>query len=181
MPTCGTRYYRWSADAWVQVYAEDLTPADKDRISRVLLAGAEELQLVATQSWGPLLEDRESQITFSALGQQAPYLQKAAWDPDGAKKESLREYAASRLPDFEVRSGGSTSIDVTRQGIDKSYGMRKLLQQLGLTVSEALFIGDRLNEGGNDYPVLQMGVPTIAVRNWQDTVDHIRTLVADLT
>lgn len=119
MPTCGTQYVRYSAGQWETVYAEDLTDDEKQRTLDALETGAKELGLWETETWGPILEDRGSQITYSALGQSAPVDAKKAWDPDGAKKESLRAYAAERLPDLEVRSGGSTSVDVTRKGIDK--------------------------------------------------------------
>lgn len=179
MPTCGTRYYRAAAAGagWEQVYAEDLTEGDKQRVVEVLTASAKELGLWEDQTWGEIIEDRGSQITFSALGQAAPPEAKYAWDPDGTKKRRLRDYAAPRLPDLEVRGGGSTSIDVTRKGIDKAYGMRKLMQHLGVLKSDILFVGDRLDEGGNDYPVRAMGMPCVAVQRWQDTADYLSALL----
>ena len=178
MPTCGTQYYQYESGAWTQVYSESLDAATKKKIIDVLTQGADELGLTPEQSWGPLIEDRQTQITYSGLGQQAPLAAKMAWDPDGAKKERLRAYAAERLPDLEVRAGGSTSIDVTRRGIDKAYGVGKLAQQLDLTLDQMLFLGDRLDEAGNDFPVKRMGVPSIAVTGWQDTEHHIAELVA---
>jgi HAD superfamily hydrolase (TIGR01484 family) len=177
MPTCGTRYYRWGAGAWEPVYVEDLGEADKRRVVDALTEGARALGLWEAQPWGEIIEDRGSQITFSALGQQAPPEVKYAWDPDGVKKRSLRDWVARRLPDLEVRGGGSTSIDVTRQGIDKAYGMRRLIERLGLTVADVLFIGDRLDEGGNDYPVRAMGVPCLAVEGWPQTAEYLRHLL----
>lgn len=177
MPTCGTQYYRYDSGAWIQVYSESLDAATKNDIADVLTQGAHELGLTPKQSWGPLIEDRETQITYSGLGQQAPVAAKLAWDPDGAKKEHLRAYAAERLPDLEVHAGGSTSIDVTRRGIDKAYGVTKLAQQLGLTLKDMLFLGDRLDEGGNDFPVKRMGVRCIPVTGWQDTETHIAELI----
>jgi HAD superfamily hydrolase (TIGR01484 family) len=177
MPTCGTRYYRWGDTDWEQVYAEDLAEADKQLIVDVLTAGAQELGLWEAEPWGDIIEDRGSQITFSALGQKAPPDAKYAWDPDGSKKARLREYAAARLPHLEVRSGGSTSIDVTRAGIDKAYGMTRLLDRLDLTTAEVLFVGDRLDEGGNDYPVRAMGVPCVAVHGWQETARFLTELL----
>ena len=177
MPTCGTRYYRWGGASWEPVYVEDLPEADKRRVIDALTEGARALGLWETQPWGDIIEDRGSQITFSALGQQAPAEAKYAWDPDGAKKRALRDWAAQRLPDLEVRGGGSTSIDVTRKGIDKAYGMRRLLERLELTVADVLFVGDRLDEGGNDYPVRAMGVPCLAVEGWPQTADYLRHLL----
>ena len=176
MPTCGTRYYVWR-DGWEQVYAHDLNESEKQSALSVLEAGARALGLWHEETWGPVLEDRGSQITFSALGQRAPVDAKKAWDPDGRKKELLRAYAQAELPGLEVRSGGSTSIDVTRRGIDKAYGVAELARMLGLDLSEILFIGDRLDEGGNDYPVKAMGVRCIPVEGWQETVTVVNELV----
>jgi phosphomannomutase len=178
MPTCGTRYYRWGGESWQLVYAEDLAEADKLRIVSVLEQGARELGLWEDHPWGERIEDRGSQITFSALGQQAPPAEKYQWDPDNDKKQRLRAFAADRLPDLEVRVGGSTSVDVTRKGIDKGYGMRKLMHQLGIAADQILFIGDRLEEGGNDYPVRAVGVRCVEVTRWQDTADYVERLLA---
>lgn len=181
MPTCGTQYYRWSADAgWVQQYAENLTEDEKQRALSAVEVGAHELGLWESETWGPILEDRGSQITFSALGQAAPVAAKAAWDPDGSKKSALRDYAAERLPDLEVRSGGSTSVDITRRGIDKSYGVRQLCRTYGLELSDLLFVGDRLDEAGNDYPVKAMGVECVAVHDWHDTAAFLTKLLQTL-
>jgi phosphomannomutase len=178
MPTCGTRYYRWQDGGWQQVYAEDLSDADKQRVIRVLTEGAQELGLWESEPWGELIEDRGSQVTYSALGQQAPAQAKYAWDPQNRKKQQLRAYAAGRLPDLEVRVGGATSVDITRKGIDKAYGIRRLLSFLGLTPDQMLFVGDRLEEGGNDFPVRATGVPCVAVSCWQETADYIEGFLA---
>ncbi|MCY7411447.1 MAG: HAD-IIB family hydrolase [Salinibacterium sp.] len=176
MPTCGTRYYRFADGQWQLQYAEDLSDDEKARIIEVLQAGAKELGLWHPGAWGDIIEDRGSQVTFSALGQQAPVAEKMAWDADGAKKRALGAYASERLPDLEVRSGGSTSIDVTRKGIDKAYGVQRLLERLGIDIGQVLFIGDRLDEGGNDYPVYAMGVACIPVHGWHDTLRVVTAL-----
>ncbi|MGV9860371.1 HAD-IIB family hydrolase [Gordonia sp. NPDC003425] len=179
MPTNGTQYVRWNGAEWETVYAEHLTDDEKNRTWVTLETGAKELGLWETQTWGPILEDRGSQITFSALGQSAPVDAKQAWDPDGRKKEALRAYAAERLPDLEVRSGGSTSVDVTRKGIDKAYGARRLMEILGLGVDDILFFGDRLDEGGNDRPVMELGITSVPVDGWTDTHAKLGELLAN--
>ena len=178
MPTCGTRYYLWQQGGWQLQYAEDLTDDEKARTIAVLEQGARELGLWRDDTWGDIIEDRGSQITFSALGQQAPVAEKTAWDPDGSKKRALGAYASERLPDLEVRGGGSTSIDVTRKGIDKAYGVGKLIEKLGCRIDNLLFIGDRLDEAGNDYPVYEMGVASVPVHGWPDTLAAV-TAVCD--
>ncbi|MFE9652668.1 HAD-IIB family hydrolase [Micromonospora sp. NPDC006431] len=180
MPTCGTRYYRWRDGDWRLVYAEDLSEADKIRIVAALTESAKALGLWEDRTWGDIIEDRGSQITFSALGQSAPPQEKYGWDPDGSKKKRLRDAVAEQLPDLEVRGGGSTSIDVTRKGVDKAYGMRKLLECLDLKHDNVLFVGDRLDHGGNDYPVKAMGIRCHAVTCWEETADYVQVLVDDL-
>ncbi|MGB3707175.1 HAD-IIB family hydrolase [Gordonia sp. (in: high G+C Gram-positive bacteria)] len=177
MPTNGTRYIRWSGSDWETVYAEDLSEDQKSRAMSVVEEGARSLGLWEEKTWGPILEDRGSQVTFSALGQAAPVDAKAAWDPDGRKKESLRAYAAERLPDLEVRSGGSTSVDITAKGIDKAYGARRLIEIVGLNLDDILFFGDRLDEGGNDRPVADLGIDSIHVHGWEDTYAQLGAIV----
>ncbi|MEW9547079.1 HAD-IIB family hydrolase [Nonomuraea sp. NPDC050783] len=173
MPTCGTRYYRWKDTEWSLVYAEDFAESEKAEIIEVLTRSAKELGLWAEDTWGEIVEDRGSQITFSALGQQAPPSAKYAWDPDGSKRRLLCARVSAQLPALEVRSGGSTSVDITRKGIDKAYGIGRLLETLGLSIGDVLFVGDRLDEGGNDYPVKLMGIECVAVEGWEQTAEFV--------
>ena len=180
MPTCGTRYFRFDvpAKSWQQVYAEDLTTAQKAKIVAALDKGADALGYRAKKLWGKQIEDRGSQVTFSALGQDAPVSRKQTWDSDGTKKRKLRDYVAKAIPEFEVRVGGSTSIDVTKPGIDKAYGITKIIELLDVSKKDVIFVGDRLSKGGNDYPVKAMGVDCLAVtRCWQDTALVIQTML----
>ena len=182
LPTCGTRYYRFQDGAWRQQYAEDLSPEEKEAALAALEQEARRLGFwmpgTDAQVWGPVLEDRGSQITFSALGQEAPVAAKRAWDPTGEKKNALRAAVTERLPELEVRSGGSTSVDITRRGIDKAYGMRRLAELSGIPLGDMLFVGDRLDPDGNDYPVTTLGVPTRAVEGWEDTAAVIAEFLA---
>jgi HAD superfamily hydrolase (TIGR01484 family) len=180
MPTCGTQYWRLTADGLTRVYAEDLTEDEKTRAMTAVEEQARRLGLWSEHTWGPALEDRGSQVTFSALGQQAPLEEKKAWDPTGEKKNRLRSAVQEQLPDLEVRSGGSTSVDITRQGIDKAYGMRRLTELTAVPFAEMLFVGDRLDPDGNDYPVKAIGVPTRAVSGWEETPAVIEGIVAAL-
>jgi hypothetical protein len=178
MPTCGTQYYRHVGGEWTQIYAQNLSDDEKERALAAVESAARELGYWESETWGPILEDRGSQITFSALGQAAPVAAKVAWDPTGAKKNELRAAVQAQLPDLEVRSGGSTSVDITRQGIDKAYGMTRLAELTGVPLGEMLFVGDRLDENGNDYPVKVLGVECVAVEGWEDTADYVETLIA---
>jgi HAD superfamily hydrolase (TIGR01484 family) len=178
MPTCGTQYYLFREGEWRQQYAENLTDLQKASALAAVETEAKRLGLWESDTWGPILEDRGSQITFSALGQAAPVDAKKAWDPTGEKKSTLRAAVEPHLPDLEVRSGGSTSIDITRRGIDKAYGMRKLAELTGIGFEDMLFVGDRLDPDGNDFPVVALGIPTQAVEGWEDTAGVIERFLA---
>ncbi|MDN5562596.1 MULTISPECIES: HAD-IIB family hydrolase [Luteococcus] len=179
MPTCGTRYLRHIDGAWTQIYAHDLDEADKAAAIASLEKRAKELGVWEPDEKckGDRIEDRGSQITFSALGQQASVADKHAWDPDMTKRGALRDAVAADVPQLEVRSGGSTSIDITQKGIDKAHGMRALTEQTGIQPENMLFIGDRLQPGGNDYPVYEMGIACHAVEGPQDTIGYVRSLI----
>ncbi len=180
MPTCGTRYYRYDEveDKWALQYAEDLSDEQKKEIITVLEDEASKIDLKNEKTWGPVIEDRLSQISYSILGQKAPPEEKYKWANENQDlKRKFHAAVASRLPALEVRLGGSTTIDITRLGIDKAYGMKKIMEKLHINKDEILFVGDRLYEGGNDYPVKIMGIDTIAVERWEDTALVIEALV----
>jgi phosphomannomutase len=177
MPTCGTQYYRY-VDGWQQQYAENLTDEQKTAALAAAEAEARRLGYWESDTWGPILEDRGSQITFSALGQAAPVAAKKAWDPTGEKKNALRAAVQQHLPDLEVRSGGSTSVDITRRGIDKAYGMSRLAELTGVPFEQMLFVGDRLDPDGNDFPVVALGIPTRAVDGWEETAEVVEEFLA---
>lgn len=172
MPTCGTRYYRYDEldSKWRIQYAEDLTNEQKEKIVKVIEKVAKELNMWEANPAGEIIEDRGSQITYSALGQQAAAEDKYRWAAEHeADKQVLRAKIAEQLPDLEVRLGGTTSVDITRIGIDKAYGMQKLIEALDISKEEILFLGDKLKEGGNDYPVKAMDIDSIEVEGWETT------------
>jgi phosphomannomutase len=132
------------------------------------------------ETWGETIEDRGSQITYSALGQQAPLAEKNKWDPDITKRKKIKSIVDTFIPEFSVRIGGATSIDITQPGIDKAYGIGKLRDILGISLNEMIFVGDALFVGGNDYPAEQAGVISIPVRNPDETKRVIETIIACL-
>jgi len=179
MPASGTKYYVYdiSKNEWVAKYSNPLTEDQKKRTTQALKDSAKELGYWVESSYGDIIEDRDSQITYSALGQHAPLDEKLKWDPTGEKKQKMRDNTASKIPDLEVRMGGSTSIDVTAVGVNKAYAIRQLMNATNTGLDEILFIGDELKEGGNDYSVKEMGCDTIAIDDWRDTTRVIEQIV----
>jgi hypothetical protein len=179
LPTCGTKFFQYNGK-WTELYSENLSAEQKKKIIDSLDKAAREAGFQAGKVWGKVIEDRGSQVTFSALGQQAPLAEKEKWDPDFAKRKKIAAILQTLIPEFSIRMGGSTSIDVTKPGIDKAYGIGKLRDTLHLSLKEMIYIGDALFPGGNDYPAEQAGVVSISVKGPDDTDVVIKTILACL-
>ena len=179
LPTCGTKFYKYGSK-WDLLYSEDFSAAEKKKILSSLKQSTETAELKPAKTWGDLIQDRGSQITFSGLGQQAPLEEKKKWDPDFAKRKKIKVLLDKLIPEFSVRLGGATSTDVTQQGIDKAYGIRKLRDVLGIAISEMIFIGDAVFPGGNDYPAKEAGALSIRVRDPHETKRVIEAIIACL-
>lgn len=180
LPTCGTKFFRYVGD-WKKIYSEDFAANEKEKIIGSLKRALDSARYKVETVWGEVIEDRGSQITFSALGQQAPLEAKSKWDPDFTKRKQIKAILDTFIPEFSVRMGGTTSIDVTKPGIDKAYGIKKLREILGISLKRMIFIGDALFVGGNDYPVEEVGVVCVPVRGPSETKLVTQAIIACLS
>ena len=180
LPTCGTKFYRYESADWKKIYSEDFTATEKEKIISSLNKALEVAGFKVEKVWGEVIEDRGSQITFSALGQQAPLEEKNKWDSDFTKRKKIKAILDTFIPEFSVRMGGATSIDVTKPGIDKAYGIRKLRDLLGISLKDMIYIGDALFVGGNDYPAEEAGVDSIPVQGPHETKRVTQAIIACL-
>ncbi|MFA6017952.1 MAG: HAD-IIB family hydrolase [Patescibacteria group bacterium] len=169
-PTMGTRFYRYS-DKWEQVYADEMTIEERRKIMESFerVFGDIGYEHPVTL-YGEVIEDRGSQVTFSACGQRAPLEVKKAWRGSAQDRrvemvKALQKY----LPEFEIKIPGYSSIDVNHKGIDKAYGLKKMEEFIGVSIPEMIFVGDALYEGGNDHAVIRTGVDTVAIANPSET------------
>ena len=179
LPTCGTKFYQFSG-GWEKLYEEDFTADQREKILGSFKKALASAGFKVEKTWGKVIEDRGSQITFSALGQQAPLDEKEKWDPDYARRKKIKALLEMYIPEFSVRMGGATSIDITRPGIDKAYGIGKLRDILGVSLKEMIYIGDALFVGGNDYPAEEAGVISIPIRDPRETKRVTETILACL-
>jgi HAD superfamily hydrolase (TIGR01484 family) len=179
-PTTGTKLYRHDGGDWKAVYAELFTDEEGKQIRMALQTAINEAGYAHEQTWGEQIEDRGSQITFSALGQQAPLEAKESWDPDHGKRKKLQSILQGMLPDLSINIGGTTSIDITRKGVDKAYGLKKLSETVGVELDAILFLGDAIFPGGNDYPAKTLGLDTVRVRDVEETKAVVTGLIACL-
>ena len=180
LPTCGTKFYQYKKSGWKQLYAENFTDTEKQKIIASLNKAVDESGFKAKKVWGETIEDRGSQVTYSGLGQQAPLNEKVKWDPDFAKRNKIKKLLDKMIPEFAVNLGGATSIDITKKGIDKKYGIHKLRDVLDIKIKEMVFIGDAIFPGGNDYPAKEAGAFSIRVSDPNETKRVIEGIIACL-
>lgn len=185
LPTSGTRYYTHDKGDWKLQYAEDFTAEQKKMIIDALEAGLDETGNRIEKTYGDTIEDRDSQITLSPLGQEVVaelgdegIKIKETWDPDMKIRMEIRDAVLTKIPDFNVKVAGLTSIDVTKPGVDKAYGIRKLMAATGFKMEDILYMGDKIIPGGNDYAVEEMGIDCISVRTWEDTAYAVEGIVS---
>ncbi|HEU5114806.1 MAG TPA: HAD-IIB family hydrolase [Candidatus Paceibacterota bacterium] len=176
-PASGTSFYRRDNGAWKEVYAEKLSDEEKKRITSILLEAEARLGLAESKIYGEKVEDRGSQVTYSALGQAAPVEVKRVWDPDKEKRRRIAALVTPFLSGYSVGIGGMTSIDVTKGGIDKGYGVRRVSETIGVPIEKMAFVGDALMPGGNDYPARSTGIECVEVAGPEDTKRFIKGLI----
>jgi HAD superfamily hydrolase (TIGR01484 family) len=175
--TQGTRYYRYNLEKkdWDLIYKYDLTPEQVAKMTEALEQAAKELKYwVELDNGDEIIENRVSQVTYSALGQKAGTEEKYAWDPDHKKRQAIVARAKELTPEFEYEIGGTTSINAALPGTNKKFGMTHLLEELAVKMEDVLYFGDMTQPGGNDFPVVEMGFDTITVRDWEETANVLR-------
>ena len=177
LPANGTSFYVWENGSWKILYEKSLSDEEKQKIVKACMEAIKETgwKNFFIEKKGEVT-DKKGQMTLGMFDPDWPIEEKKAWDPDREKRESIRELIQGKLPEYEVKIGGTTSIDVTPKGLDKAFAIKKILEYFHLSKESALFIGDAIFEGGNDYPASQV-VESVSVSNPQDTKKIIRSLV----
>ncbi len=179
LPTPGASLYKYQKGGWRKVYKHTLTPHEREKILTAFQKAFRDINYISPKKiYGKVIEDRESQVTFSALGQKAPLAKREGWNKKFDVRIPLKAALEKYLPEFEIRLGGLTSIDVTKKGIDKAYGISRILKMFARSKKEIVYVGDALYEGGNDYVVKSAGIDTIAVKDEEDTKILIRFLLS---
>src|SRR3989344_4880552 len=177
-PTTATRFRRYEGGRWVEVYADELTEVEREKIKIAFQTVFSEIGYRHPEkTYGELIEDRGTQISFSVFGQdivkelgEEGVRVKMEWNKaHDATRQKVASALRNLIPEFEVRTGGLTTIDVTKKGIDKAYGIRQIEKLLGIPIDEMLFVGDALYPGGNDEAAKNAGVECVAVSGPEET------------
>ncbi len=177
LPANGSTFYSFSKGEWNQAYNEVLSPNEILTIHSAFEAVLKEIGFDSSHIYGELLSNREGQVTFAGLGQKAPLELKKEWDAHQEKRHHIVDLLKPHLPDFNVSIGGTTSIDITKKGVDKGYGIEKIKSYLNIETADIIFLGDALYPGGNDEPARRTGVECIKVENVADTKRILKELM----
>jgi phosphomannomutase len=184
-PTTATSFYRYSR-GWKKVYSFRLSKTEEASIKKAFKLVLKEIHYIPPQkTYGKVLEDRGAEFTFSALGQDVVAVLgekgvklKEQWTREHTPlKLEIAKLVQKRLPKLEVRAAGFTSIDVTKKGIDKAYGVRQIKRRLHIPIKDMLFVGDALSPGGNDYAAKRTGIDCVAVKGPGETKRIIESLI----
>jgi phosphomannomutase len=184
-PTSGNSYYRYNS-GWKKVYAHNLSAAEKKEIRSVFERIYKEIGYKAPKKvYGEVLEDRKSQLSWSPLGQDIVTVlgkrglkMKEEWKrKNDPVRLRIAKLAAKYLPNLEVRVGGITTIDVTKKGIDKAYGVRQMEKYLKIKIKDMLYVGDAIYPGGNDYAAVKTGIDYIKIDTPEDTKKIIKYVI----
>lgn len=174
LPTSGTSLMTFSNNQWDQIYSYDLTDTEKQKIFDSLKKTLVEMNYVQPEkTYGQQIEDRKSQITFSFFGQEAPFETKKNWDPKGIERIKIIKNLKKYIPEFSIRLGGLTSIDISKQVEGKAFGIKKFLEYLNVNKEITLFVGDKIIPSGNDYPAFEMGLDCVNVSDEEETLKRI--------
>ncbi|MCF7865426.1 MAG: HAD hydrolase family protein [Candidatus Pacebacteria bacterium] len=179
LPTSGSQRYEYNIEQKLWLLT-DSVPFPNDQKEKVMNVLKEYEKICVTsgdlplETYGSRIEERGTQITLSALGQDAPIELKKVWDPDVQKRHVIQKYLENLLPDVDVHIGGSTSIDILPKGFTKATGLKRLISQKNIDIQDMVFVGDAVFPGGNDYSAFEAGIYTIPVKDPQDTKSLIQ-------
>jgi len=177
LPTSGSQRYEYDLErkVWRCTDSVNMTPVIKGKVINILndviVSG---LYDIPPNPKGNIIEDRGTQISFSALGQLAPITEKELWDPEHKKRQKIKIALEPLMPEVGIVIGGTTTLDFLPAGFNKATGLNRLLLKLNLDKSDMVFIGDALFPGGNDYSVQEAGIETLSVKGPEETVQIIK-------
>jgi HAD superfamily hydrolase (TIGR01484 family) len=144
-PTMGGMLKVWKNNEWVTIYEKTIPKEEREFIKEKIKESFLEAGLIMPEKiYGEQIEERASQVTFSALGQEAPISEKEKWDPNQEKRKQMIKILSKTIPNkFFVSMGGSNSIDVNPVGIDKGFAVIQASKYTGFDLKDLLFLGDK--------------------------------------
>ena len=125
----GTHYVLIEGENEKELIKEKLLETEKTEIINSLKKLKEKYNLIPLTSEEDQIHDRDSQITLSILGRNASSEKKYNYDPSKEKRKEFITFLKSLLREkYDLKIGGTTSIDITKKGFDKSQGINRFIE-----------------------------------------------------
>ena len=126
--------------------------ADLTHIANVLLSIATKTHTKIKT--GTFVEWRQSQINFSVIGRNCSTEQRGdyiKWDQKSGERRKIIHQLREQFQGWGLsfRLGGQISIDITREGWDKSYAFKNINE----SPDQCVFFGDKICKDGNDLDI----------------------------
>ena len=153
---CGNQF--WRPDPSIVNISAELIYENKFELS-TKLKNTLEVILMSNQyphRYGNHIEDRGSMVNFSIVGRNCTQEQREhffKWDNERGERKKISTFLKHKFKDLDAVLGGQISIDIYPKGKDKSQILDIIEQERLVKPDEYIFIGDRTEKGGNDYPL----------------------------
>ena len=156
---CGNQF--WKPDPHIVNISAELIYDNKFEVPRKLnkLLGTVMSNSQYPYRYGNHIEDRGSMVNFSIVGRDCTQEQREEyfeWDKQSLERKIIANAIKEKFPELDAVIGGQISIDIYPKGKDKSQILDVIKQDRLVTPDEYIFIGDRMEKGGNDYPLAQL-------------------------
>ena len=167
-----------SANAfWRPCLTEDTSYRESFSPSRDLISDLNDLIKNSgfTEKVGGHIEERIGMVNFSiagrATGREDIRPAYVKWDKETNERISAVRFLESRHLDLDFNIGGEVSIDIHPKGNDKSRSIRLIRTWHESEDVKIYFFGDKLHQGGNDYPIIKelaAGDEAVCVKSYSD-------------
>ena len=133
---------------------------------------------------GNHIEDRGSMVNFSVVGRDCTQEQREdyfEWDKAMGERNIMCMEIKGTYPGVDAVVGGQISIDIYPKGMDKSQVLNVIEQERLVPPSEYIFIGDGIENGGNDYPLAEL-MDNTEICDWYHTKgwEHTKEILENL-
>ena len=182
---CGNQF--WLPNPSVPIQSADLIYDNKFKVPRKLnkLLGTILSNSIYPHRYGNHIEDRGSMVNFSIVGRDCNQEQREEyykWDKEKGERKIIAQAVKEKFPDLDAVIGGQISIDIYPKGNDKSQVLNVIEQERLVPPNEYIFIGDGIENGGNDYPLAELMDNTeicdwYHTKGWEHTKEILESLI----
>ena len=182
---CGNEF--WLPNPSVPIQSADLIYSNKFKPPKDLIEYLERKVLKSEypNRCGNHIEDRGSMVNFSVVGRNCTQEQREdyfKWDKKMGERNITCMEIKGTWPTLDAVVGGQISVDIYPKGMDKSQVLNVIEQERLVPPSEYIFIGDGIENYGNDYPLAEL-MDNTEICDWYQTKgwEHTKEILESLS